>query len=77
MYTESTFMRYGQSHGGIIGITLQPETLKIWALGHHNWSRIVEDMTNMSDQHSVQTQETHKEESKSRIQADAADIKVI
>ena len=34
-------------------------------------------MTNMSDQHSVQTQETHKEESKSRMQADAADRNVI
>ena len=32
MYNESTFMRYGHSHGGIIGITQQPETRKIWAL---------------------------------------------
>ena len=77
MYMESTFMRYGHIHGVIIGITLQPETLKICALGLHIRSRIVEDMTNMSDQHSVQTQETHKEESKSRMQADAADRKVI
>ena len=46
--------------GGIIGITLQPETMKIWALGLHIRSRIVEDMTNMSDKHSVQTQETYK-----------------
>ena len=29
MYIESTFMRYGHSHEGIIGITLQPGTLKI------------------------------------------------
>ena len=77
MYIESTFKRYGHSHGGIIGITLQPETLKIWELHLHIWSRIVEDMTHMSDHHSVQTQETHKEESKSRIRADAADRKVI
>ena len=72
MYIESTFMRYGHSHEGIMGITLQPETL-----GLHIRSRIVEDMTNMSDQHSVQTHETHKKESKSRMQADAADRKVI
>ena len=77
MYIESTFMRYGHSHGGIIGITLQPETLKFWALGFYIRSRIVEDMTNMSDQHSVQTQETHNEESKSIMQADAADRKII
>ena len=30
----------------------------------------------MSDHHSVQAQETHKEESKSRIRADATDRKV-
>ena len=77
MYIESTVMRYGHSNGGIIGLTLQPETLKIRALGLHIQSRVVEDMTNMSDQHSVQTQETHKEESKSKMQADAADRKVI
>ena len=67
MYIESTLMRYGHSHGGIIGITLQPEALKIWALGLHIRSRIVEDITNMSDQHSFQTQETQKEKSKSRM----------
>ncbi len=32
MYIETTFMRYGHGQGGIIGITLKPETLKIWAL---------------------------------------------
>ena len=53
-------MRYGHSHGGIIGITLQPETLKIWALGLHIRSRIVEDMIHMSDHCSVRAQETHK-----------------
>ena len=34
-------------------------------------------MTHMSDHYSVQAQETHKEDSKSRIRADAADRKVI
>ena len=77
MYIESTFMGYGNSQGGIIGITLQPDTLKICALGLHIRSSIVEDMTKMSDQHSVQKQETHKEESKSRMQADAAERKAI
>jgi len=35
MFIETTFMRYGHSHGGIIGITLRPDTLKTWAL---TWS---------------------------------------
>ena len=38
---------------------------------------IVEDMTHMNDHHSVQAQETHREESKSRIRADVADREVI
>ena len=77
LYIASTFMRYGHIHGVITGITLQPETLEILALGLHIRSRIVEDMTNISDQYSVQTQEIHKEESKSRMQADTTDRKVI
>ena len=30
-FIESTFMRYGHSDGGIIGITLKSKALKIWA----------------------------------------------
>ena len=30
-FIESTFMRYGHSVGGIIGITLKSKALKIWA----------------------------------------------
>jgi hypothetical protein len=33
MYIETTFMRYGHSHGGIIGNTIRPETLKYMGLG--------------------------------------------
>ena len=35
IYIESTFMRYGHSPGGIIGITVKPSTLKRWALSLH------------------------------------------
>lgn len=31
MAIETTFMRYGHSKNGIVGITLKPETLKTWA----------------------------------------------
>ena len=34
-FIESTFMRYGHSVGGIIGITLKSTALKIWALSRH------------------------------------------
>ena len=32
MFIETTVIRYGHGPGGIIGITLKPETLKTWAL---------------------------------------------
>ena len=47
MYIETTFMRYGHSHGGIV-ITFRPETLKVWALGFHICSRLVENIVHMS-----------------------------
>jgi hypothetical protein len=43
MYIETTFMRYGHSHGGIIGITLRPETMKKWAVDPHIRSKLVEE----------------------------------
>ena len=46
MLIEKTFMRYGHGPGGIIGITLKPETLKTWALGLHICSRLEQDITN-------------------------------
>jgi hypothetical protein len=39
-YVKTTFMRYGHGKGGIIGITLQPETLKTWALSLHICSKL-------------------------------------
>lgn len=35
MFIETTFMRYGHGKGGIIGITLKPETLKVWSESTH------------------------------------------
>lgn len=77
MFVESTFMRYGHSHGGIIGITLQPETRKTWTLGLHICSRLVDDIACMRDPDYAATQETHKEEIKSRIKTNAADRSAI
>ena len=73
MFIETTFMRYGQSHGGIIGITMRPDTLKTWALGLHIRSKLVKDNALMSEPDNAARQDTHKEEQKSRIEADAAD----
>ena len=72
MYIESTFMRYGHGPGGIIGITLKPSTLTRWALSLHIVSRLVQDVTEMSNE----TQEnvlSHKEEAPHRVSADNVD----
>lgn len=73
MYIETTFMRYGHGPGGIIGITLKPETLKTWALGLHICSRLQQDVYSLTGDEEEATQEIHKEERKARIEADAAD----
>lgn len=76
MFIESTFMRYGHGKGGIIGITLNPETLKTWALSLHVCGQLVEDVSTMKESDSSSsTQTTHKEETKARNSADTRDRK--
>ena len=47
MFIETTFMRYGHAPGGIIGITLKAQTLKVWALSIHTCSRLEADLDEM------------------------------
>ena len=44
MFTETTFMQYGNGKSGIIDITLKPETLKTWALSLHVCGQLNEDL---------------------------------
>ena len=73
MFIESTFMRYGHGKGGIIGITLKPETLKVWALSLHICSNIESGLSTMVNGETVHIHDSHKEESSSRILSDAKD----
>jgi len=73
MFIESTFMRYGHSPGGIIGITLKPSTLKRWALSLHICSQLVKDVTELRENHRQNSVTVHKEEMPSRIQSDGVD----
>lgn len=67
-------MRYGHSTGGIIGITLKPEALKIWALSRHICCKIESDMKEMEEEtDTTKVQLYHKEESKRRVMADNKD----
>ena len=69
---ESTFMRYGHSAGGIIGITLKQEALKTWALSRHICCKIESYMKEMEEE-DRDTVQLYHEEAKSRILADTKD----
>ena len=73
MFIESTFMRYGHGPGGIIGITLSPNTLKRWALSLHICSTVKQNLIAAvnGENHKVITK--HKEEGQARILADSSD----
>ena len=70
---ETTFMRYGHSSDGIIGITLKPKALKVWALSRHLCCNVLTSMDAMEDGDNQHHQTTHKEESPARIESDRKD----
>ena len=73
MYIESTFMRYGHSPGGIIGITSKPSTLNRWKISLHLCSQIVRDVLEMKDESRKISVTVQKEKMPARNQSDAAD----
>ena len=64
MFIETTFMRYGHGKRGIIGVTLKPETLKVWSLSLHICSRLKQDLSSFLYQDNETELTRHKEESK-------------
>ena len=72
MFIETTFLRYGHGPGGIVGITLKPSTLKRWALSLHICSRLVRDVSMMTDEKENVVLK-HKEEMPARMKQDAVD----
>ena len=73
MFIETTFMRYGNGPGGIIGITLKPETLKTWTLGLYICSPLEQDIIRIVGKEHHISQKVHKEEMKTTIAPDGAD----
>ena len=41
---ETTYMKFGKGPGGIIGVTTQPRTLKIWAKSQHIQNKLLSDL---------------------------------
>ena len=78
MFIETTFMCYGHAPGGIIGITLKPETLKVWALSLHACSRLEAHLDDMIDDSTRdQGVDKHKEEGKAQRENDKKDREAI
>ena len=79
MAIETTFMRYGHGHSGIIGITvtLRPETSKTWVYSLHACNTVVSNMDQMrtQEQHVPAFQTHHKDEAKARVKTDTKDRK--
>ena len=76
MLSIHIYFRYGHGPGGIIGITLEPATLSRWALSLHICSRLIRDVSLMSEDPDEDVTR-HKEELPHRIQADNNDRKKI
>ena len=76
MFIESTFMWYGYSQDGLIGIKLNDNATKRLAPSLHSCSQLVRDLTTMRDDLSEHPTH-HKEESKARIQADVSDRRML
>ncbi len=70
-FIESTFMRYGHSTGGVIGITLKQNAMKKWALSRHICCMMESKMVQMEEEtESSKVQLHHKEEGMASLQAD-------
>ena len=61
-------MHYGHSHGGIIGITLKPNTLQ-----RDLCTQLCKDVMSLCDSDGQTAITTHKEEGKAKIQLDSSD----
>ena len=70
-FIESTFMRYGHGSGGIIGIAIMEEVLKVCALNRHLCCKTEVRMNDMEEDETANSSHLyHKEESKTRIETD-------
>ena len=72
MAIETTYMRFGHGPVGVVGKTLKPETLKVWAYSQSACTKIVSDLEEMNERNK-NTSEKHKEEENSQIKDDAKD----
>ena len=71
MLIETTYMKFGKSSGGLVGITLKPKSVLRWAYSFHKLSSMIKDLKEISDKAS--TTWKHKEEYDERMKQDLKD----
>ena len=66
-------MRYGHGPSGIIGNTLNPQSIKRWVMSLHNYSQLINDIATVIEKNAKGPKTVLKEESGSRIKHDTHD----
>ena len=72
MATKSTLMRYGHGPGGIVGVTLQPQTVKTWVYSMHACNELERSLDNLRN-HGKMPSYKQKGEFPSHIKSDGCD----
>ena len=70
---ESTCMRFGKGPQGIVGFTLKPSTVSMWALSLHVFGQVRNCIESMRDGNKSEDVVYHKEEAIGRIKSDRHD----
>ena len=73
MYLETTFIRYGNGQGGLIGLTLKPKVVKNWSYGLKACIGIIEDLEQTRRRIPENYQLVHKEEGQGITNKDSHD----
>ena len=71
MLIETTYMKFGKSFGGLVGITLKPKSVLRWAYSFHKLSSMIKDLKEIDDKSSSTWK--HKEEYSGRMKSDLKD----
>ena len=61
MMIETSYMKFGKGPNGIIGQTMKPRTLQIWAKSQHACSEVLQSLDIIKDKNES-SMTTHKEE---------------
>ena len=71
MLIETTYMKFGSSPGGLVGVTLKPKSVIRWAYCFHKISTMTKELKEITD--TSNREGKHKEEYKGRMKSDLED----